>query len=152
MRALPRPRHALPDDEPDEFGVQLAPLVDIVFILLVFFLVATTYLDEEKDLSLILPRVSAEKGGAKPRLQRVLINIREDGTVLLGNRPVGRNELYRALVEARRENPHIPVILRGDRAASHGEIVGVLDLCRRARIRNVAIAVERKPEGGVRKR
>ncbi len=64
MRALPRPRHALPDDEPGEFGVQLAPLVDIVFILLVFFLVATTFLDEEKDLNLILPRVSAGKGGA----------------------------------------------------------------------------------------
>ena len=152
MRALPRPRRRAPDDEGDEFGVQLAPLVDIVFLLLIFFLVATTYMDEEKDLSVVLPKVSAEKGSSKPRLERVLLNVREDGTVLFGTRPLGRNDLYRALVEARRANPHIPVILRGDRAASHGEIVSVLELCRRARIRNVAIAVEKEPKSGARPR
>ncbi len=142
MRALPRPKFAIPDDAGDEFGVELAPLVDIVFLLLVFFLVATTYLDEEKDLSVALPEVASSKGGDRPRLARVLLNVREDGTVLLGTRPVGRNELYRALIEARRANPHVPVILRGDRAASHGDIMAVYDLCRRARIRNLAVAVE----------
>ncbi len=129
------------DEESEAPGIQLAPLVDIVFLLLVFFLVATTYLDEEKDLTLVLPRAAAgDESG--PKLERILLNVRSDGTVLLGKVPLDRRGLYRALVEARRENRDIPVILRGDRSASHGDIVGVLSICRRARIRNVAVAVE----------
>lgn len=133
------------DDDSETPGVQLAPLVDIVFLLLVYFLVATTYLDEEKDLTLILPRAAIgdaldPEGG--PKLERILLNVRADGTVLFGNIPLDRKGLYRALVEARRGNRDVPVILRGDRSASHGDIVGVLSICRRARIRNVAVAVE----------
>jgi biopolymer transport protein ExbD len=143
---LPRPRFARPEEEPEEFGFQLAPLVDIVFLLLVFFLVSTTYLDEEKDLAVNLPSASSAEAGSGARLQRVLVNVRDDGTIILEKRPVSREELYRALVEARRANPAIPVVLRGDNAATHGEIVGVLDLCRRARVR-VAIAVTPRREG-----
>ncbi len=129
------------DEDSEAPGIQLAPLVDIVFLLLVFFLVATTYLDEEKDLTLVLPRAAAgDESG--PKLERILLNVRSDGTVLFGNVPLDRKGLYRALVEARRENRDVPVILRGDRSASHGDIVGVLSICRRARIRNVAVAVE----------
>ena len=146
MPGLPRPRFARPEEEPEEFGFQLAPLVDIVFLLLVFFLVATTYLDEEKDLSVKLPSAASAKEGSGARLQRVLVNVRDDGTIILEKRPVSREELYRALVEARRANPNIPVVLRGDLAATHGEIVGVLDLCRRARVR-VAVAVTPRREG-----
>ncbi|MHC4247804.1 MAG: ExbD/TolR family protein [Planctomycetota bacterium] len=146
MPGLPRPRLARPEEEPEEFGFQLAPLVDIVFLLLVFFLVATTYLDEEKDLAVKLPSASNAAGGPGARLERVLVNVREDGTIILEKRPVSREELYRALVEARRANPNVPVVLRGDLAATHGEIVGVLDLCRRARVR-VAVAVTPRREG-----
>ena len=138
------------DEDSEAPGIQLAPLVDIVFLLLVFFLVATTYLDEEKDLTLVLPRAAVDdplgpEGG--PKLERILLNVRSDGTVLFGNVPLDRKGLYRALVEARRENRDVPVILRGDRSASHGDIVGVLSICRRARIRNVAVAVEPERDG-----
>jgi len=142
---LPRPRFARPEEEPEEFGFQLAPLVDIVFLLLVFFLVATTYLDEEKDLAVKLPSASSAGGGPAARLERVLVNVRADGTIVLDKRPVSREELYRALVEARRANPDIPVVLRGDLSVTHGEIVGIFDVCRRARVR-VAVAVTPKGE------
>ncbi len=146
MPGLPRPKLVRPEEEPEEFGFQLAPLVDIVFLLLVFFLVATTYLDEEKDLAVKLPSASSAKGAPGARLQRVLVNVRHDGTIILERRPVSREELYRALVEARRANPNVPVVLRGDLSATHGEIVGVLDLCCRARVR-VAVAVTPRREG-----
>jgi len=142
---LPRPRFARPEEEPEEFGFQLAPLIDIVFLLLVFFLVATTYLDEEKDLAVKLPSASSAKGGPGARLERVLVNVRSDGTIVLEKRPVSREELYRALVEARRANPSIPVVLRGDLSATHGDIVGIFDICRRARVR-VAVAVNPRRE------
>jgi biopolymer transport protein ExbD len=120
--------------------------VDIVFLLLVFFLVATTYRDDEKDLTIKLPSASNTKGGPEARLKRVLVNVRSDGTIILEKRPVSREELYRALVEARRANPNVPVFLRGDLSATHGEIVSVLDLCRRARVR-VAVAVTPRRDG-----
>lgn len=145
--SLPVPRWAMRDEDRQEPGIQLAPLVDIVFLLLVFFLVATTYLDEEKDLTLVLPRASAGEE-SRPKLDRLLVNVRSDGTVLLGEREISREDLYRELVEARRANPAVPVILRGDRSASHGQIVGVLSICRRARIRNVAVAVQPERDSG----
>jgi len=141
MPWLPRSRHETTDESAEDVGIPLAPLVDIVFLLLIFFLVATTYMDEEKDLTLVLPRAQAD-GSAGARLQRVLLNVRADGTILVGDRSVSRQALYAQLVEARRANPAVPVILRGDRSTSHGEIVGVLSICQRARIRNVAVAVE----------
>jgi len=147
MSALRRHPHARPEEEADEFGVQLAPLVDIVFLLLVFFLVATTYLDEERDVSVVLPKIETPKGKSQRRLERVLLNVREDGTIILGGRSVDRETLYRALVIARRRNPDVPVVLRGDKAVPHGEVMGVYDVCRRARVRNVAVAVE-APRGG----
>jgi len=140
---IPRPRKR--DDEPEDFTIPLAPIVDIVFILLVFFLLATTFLDEEKDLTLSLPRAAAGKSEG-PRLERIMLNIRSDGSLMLGPRPIGRDDLYKALVEARRANPQIPVVLRGDRATSHGDIVKVLSVCQRARIRNVAVAVQKAPD------
>jgi biopolymer transport protein ExbD len=150
-KGLPPPAwakgRAARDEDSEVPGIQLAPLVDVVFLLLIFFLVATTYLDEEKDLTLVLPRAAvADESG--PKLERILLNVCSDGTVLLGNVPLDRKGLYRALVEARRENRDVPVILRGDRSASHGDIVGVLSICRRARIRNVAVAVEPERDGG----
>jgi biopolymer transport protein ExbD len=129
------------EDEPEEFGIPLAPLVDVVFLLLVFFLMETTFLDDEKDLSLALPRTAAGKGEGE-RLDRMMVNIRSDGSIYLGTRATTREGLFKALVEARRANPQIPVVLRGDKATSHGEIVGVLSVCQRARIRNVAVAVQ----------
>lgn len=146
MPGLPRPRLAPPEEEPEELGFQLAPLVDIVFLLLIFFLVATTYLDEEKDLAVRLPSASSARGDSPARLERVLVNVREDGTIVMGGRPVSREELYRSLVRARRANPDVPVVLRGDLSATHGEIVDVLDLCRRARVR-VAVAVSPRRGG-----
>jgi biopolymer transport protein ExbD len=143
LRPPLRPR----DDDAEEFSISLAPLVDIVFLLLVFFLLATTFMDEEKDLTLTLPRASAGRGEGA-RLQRVLVNVRADGTVLVGTRPASRRELYRTLVEARRANPEVPVVLRGDRSASHGAIVAVLSLCQRARVKNVSVAIEpASPDG-----
>jgi len=134
------------DEAAGEFTIPLAPLVDVVFLLLVFFLVATNFIDREKDLTVSLPRGSgAAQAG---RLERLLVNVRSDGTVLLGARPVSREELYRALVEAVRANPSLPVVLRGDKTASHGEIVGVLDVCTRARVKTVAVAVSPLPAEG----
>jgi biopolymer transport protein ExbD len=142
MGLLPRPRD-LESDAPDETSIPLAPLVDIVFLLLIFFLVATTYLDEERDLGLVLPRVTTSGGApGTPKLERVLLNVRADGTVLLGRVPVGREALYSELVAARRANEAVPVVIRGDRSASHGDMASVYALCQRAGVRNVAVVVE----------
>lgn len=140
-----RSRRRTRQEEPEDFSIPLAPLVDVVFLLLVFFLVATNFVDREKDLAVSLPRGSG--GAESAKLQRILVNIRSDGTVLLGDRPVLREELYRALVEALRVNPDLPVVLRGDKAASHGEIVGVLDVCHRARAKVVAVAISAAQPG-----
>lgn len=130
----------LEEKEESEYGIPLAPLVDIVFLLLVFFLLTTTYLEEEKDLSLKLPRSSGAESGRA--LNRILINIRTDGTVLFGQAPVGPGELYRRLLRVRRTAPGTPVVVRADKAVPHGDVVSVISACKRAGLGRVAIAVE----------
>lgn len=130
------------DDAESEPTMQLAPLVDIVFLLLVFFLVATEYIDNEKDLTVKLPAFAKSAGSKKdrPKLERVLINIRDDGTIILENTPATRDQLWRVLVEARRDNPEIPVIVRGDKSVSYGEIFEIVGLCKKASIQNISLA------------
>jgi biopolymer transport protein ExbD len=144
---LPHPRERDPDAS-DETGIPLAPLVDIVFLLLIFFLVATTYLDEERDIGLVLPRVttSAAQATGGQRLERVLLNVRADGSVLMGRTRVSRETLYSELVAARRANESIPVVIRGDASASHGDMAAVYAICQRAGVRNIAVVVEPSPQ------
>ena len=127
-------------DEDDDFSIPIMPLVDIVFLLLVFFLVATTFLEEEKDLLVRLPE-STEGIGREVHSRPATINIREDGTPSWGGKTVSLAELEGKLKSWAKDHPNIGVVLRGDRKAHHEAIVKVLGLCRRSGVRRVSIAV-----------
>ncbi len=136
-------------DEGEDYAIPLTSLVDVVFLLLIFFLLATTFMREERDIKVRLPE--AEKGteSGEPFTQ-IIINVRGDGTLVILGRIVSQQALSERLKEAVRANPYVPVVIRGDRVTPHGEVVKVLDLCRVCGVRSVGIATfeKRKDAGG----
>jgi biopolymer transport protein ExbD len=117
-------------------GLRIAPLVDIVFLLLVFFLVATTFYEGERDLAVSLADSSV--GDERSADDVTVINIRQNGEVRIGVRPVSGLELRQELQEL--SGGSSAVIIRCDRHAHHDAFVGVLEACREAGITRVAVA------------
>ncbi len=126
------------DEAGDEPEFSMAPMIDVVFQLLIFFMVATSVASQEKELGVELPTAqSGEAAGGSP--QELLINVFRDGRVSLEGRSMGTGELKRELAKAALANRSTQVTIRGDRLASHERIVAVMDACGVAGLSNLAL-------------
>ena len=126
----------LDEDEP---AINLTPMIDVVFTLLVFFMLATTFAERERMLDIQLPFANAANANsAKP--QELVINVLRDGSVSIDGRAVAGEQLTRVLNDAARRGPGTLVTVRGDRHGYYNEVVHVLDECRRAGLDNVSLS------------
>lgn len=123
-----------------ETGIDIAPLLDMVFILLIFFVVTSTF-TRETGLDVTKPKASTAQDLAR---EAVLIGISRQGTIHLNESQVPLTSLRRILEGIVRESPDRPVILVADRDAPGGLIVDVLDECNLARVAKVSIAAQRE--------
>jgi biopolymer transport protein ExbD len=131
----------IPDtDDLGEPEFSMAPLIDIVFQLLIFFMVATTWekAAKEKELGIELPAAASAQDPAHAP-EELVISVFRDGQLSVGGRSVARGELESTLGEAARTNPAVPVTIRGDRLVHHEDIVSVMDACGIAGLTNIAV-------------
>lgn len=119
--------------------IQMAPLIDIVFLTLVFFMVTSVYGALESEVDITLPTADTAIQTERNRGE-IFINIREDGTIVVNDREQTIPELQELLDRVAELFPGGAVIIRGDRAAQLGRAVQVLDCCRKADIQNVSFA------------
>jgi biopolymer transport protein ExbD len=125
--------------EENSGGVRIAPLIDVVFLLLIFFLVATTFRETEKDISIRL--AEATEGAARGQTADLLIiNIGESGVIVVEQRVRSPAELETLLRERKQARPALAAVVRCDRRARHADFVRVLNLCERTGVRQVAVA------------
>lgn len=131
---------------PPQVGFQMAPLIDIVFLSLIFFMVASVVARWETKLSLTVP--TADTGVRTPReAGEIIINLDADGRVFVQNVEMTSARLEQLLTQVAREFRDQPVIIRADANTRHEQVIRVLDLCRRVDIWNVAFAtLPPKPE------
>ncbi len=128
-------------------AVPMAPLIDIVFLTLVFFMVTTVYSTLESEIDITLPTASTAE--QVERMQgEIYINLRPDGTIVLNEREVGLDELQAILERVAAYFPGGSVIIRGDREAQFGQAIAILDSCKNADIQNVSFAAVPVDEGG----
>jgi biopolymer transport protein ExbD len=126
--------------------VQLAPLVDIVFLTLVFFMTTAVFGQLEREIDITLPTASESEVAERSRGE-IFINIREDGAIILNERQVEVPELQAILFRVAEYFPGGSVIIRGDRGAPLGRAIAVLNCCKAADIQNVSFAaVEPGPD------
>ncbi len=130
--------------KPQQSGFQLAPMIDVVFLLLIFFIVTWNFARWETEIDVTVPTA---KEGAETRrsIGEIIINVRADGGILVNRQELTTDQLYGKLQRIAELYPDQAIILRGDREASYDAIVQVLDICRKAEIWNVAFATT-KPE------
>ncbi|MDA0839756.1 MAG: biopolymer transporter ExbD [Planctomycetota bacterium] len=130
----------------EEPGFQMAPMIDIIFVLLLFFLVTSALEENEKMLTIDLPQA----GQAGPNTQsftELIININKKGDVIIKNEKMSLKLLSERLIQLAElyKGIGIPaVIVRGDKNASYGRVVEVLDICAKAKMHNVSFVTVEK--------
>lgn len=117
--------------EDDRIQVELTPIIDMVFLLLIFFLVATTFHQTEREMQIALPAAAAA-GPISASLREIVINVDADGGIIVGGRPMQPDDLRTLVEDAVASNPEQKVTVRGDRSTAYANIVRVLDVCKGA--------------------
>jgi len=137
----------IPDDtEAEDLVINLTPLIDVVFLLLIFFMVSTTFMDPEREIDVELP--TAESAGEpKEAPDEIILNILEDGQITYQGNAIQKAELVGVLKRAAQHDPATPVTIRGHRLARHESVVSVMDACGLAGLSNLAIGTTTKDKG-----
>ena len=120
-------------------GIQLAPLVDVLLLLLIFFLMTWNAARNENELDVKVPKASAAKEKNAP-IGDVVVNVKADGNVVVNRRTLTGPELSDLLKNLVQLNAEQAVVIRGDEAGAYKNIVGVLNICSEAGVTNVAFA------------
>lgn len=120
-------------------GIQLAPLVDVLLLLLIFFLMTWNAARNENELDVKVPKASAAKEKAAP-IGDVVVNVKTDGNVVVNRRTLSGPELTDLLKNLVQLNAEQAVVIRGDEGGAYKNIVTVLNICSEAGITNVAFA------------
>lgn len=121
-------------------AINLTPMIDIVFNLIIFFMVCTRFTDIERKVDLSVPQVGGASGLAQVQRSRT-INIHRDGSIVLDSQPVTLTELRSNLAAAHRQYEGLEVTIRGDALATHQSVAAVITACRQAGIVEFGIAV-----------
>ncbi len=127
----------------DESTLNLTPMIDVVFLLIIFFMVGSRFSEiseAERDISLSVPAVSQAETLTQPPRNRV-VNVYADGKLTLDKDEITLEQLAARLTQARIEYPQTSVVIRGDGQALHQFVADVLATCRQAEIRDLSIAV-----------
>lgn len=125
-------------EDSDELIINLTPMIDVVFLLLIFFMVTTTFLDPERQIDIELP--IAESGAEATDVpEEIVLTILEDGSVRSNGETLDQEALLFLLKRAAQNNPDTPVTIRGHRLARHERIVSVMDACGIAGLSNLAV-------------
>ena len=124
-------------------GIDVAPLIDILFTLIIFFLVTTTFQEKEKEEEVRLPRQGGSSLVNKDR--PFYINVLQDGTYSVGGVIVKLDDLELKLKLRFEEKPDQKLVLRGDSKAFHGQTASALDVARRVGFSKASIAYDTRP-------
>jgi biopolymer transport protein ExbD len=125
--------------EPHVLGFQIAPMVDILLVLLCFFIVTWSFARKENELDVKVPSAENAKE-SNPVVNQTVLNIKSDGTVVWNRKNMPLPDLERKLKELSGLFPDYAIIIRGDERVPYRYITAVLDTCRAANIWNVAFA------------
>jgi len=124
------------NDEGDESIIDVSPLIDIMFILIIFFMVTMTVNEEERDITVNLPNTDKSLSSAP---KAIVINIRKDGSYFFGPRRMKLEGIESELSMMLDSNPNQKVLIRGDKEALHGNVAAAIATCKKVGINDANI-------------
>ncbi len=119
--------------------IEIIPLIDIMFFLLASFMMVSLSMIKLQSIKVDLPTATARGRDVKPEIFNVGVN--KLGDVYVGEERKSLGDLYAMLTNRVHVNTNLPVYITGDKDASHGAVITVLDTVRRAGIQKVAFAI-----------
>lgn len=121
--------------------LNLTAMIDVLFLLIIFFVVGTEFTKAERQIELTLPQVARNEAlSAAP--EKKVVNVYKDGQVTFERQEVTIEELKTRLTQARAQYHALGVLVRGDGTAPFERVANVLSVCKQAGISDLAISVE----------
>ena len=132
----------LPNDGSEsDNGPNLTPIIDVVFLLLIFFLVATRFDQEERELDVELPEVV--KAQPISMTEGLIINISKNGKLKVVRKEYSEKQLATIIRAAKKNNPHQTALIRGDGGSALKYAVRVMSLCNKEGMKYLIAAIEK---------
>lgn len=124
----------------DKPEVMIIPMIDIMFFLLVFFMISTLYMVDLKTVGVDLPQAVHVESQTKVNY---VVTMKKDGTLWLEDKEISREALLHQAAEEQRHNGQFSVIIRADQGLDYGQVMALLDEMRGAGITHFGLASER---------
>jgi biopolymer transport protein ExbD len=139
-----------PQEMPADAGFQIAPMIDVVFVIMLFFMVMAGAVKVEHELKTTLPG-NAETAKETEMPDEITIGVSENGTITINEDPVGQptdktldnlyNEMMKMAAAAKQSKTKLLITVQAEEAAKYERVINVLDVLARAEINNVTFAV-----------
>ncbi|MCF6238876.1 MAG: biopolymer transporter ExbD [Candidatus Marinimicrobia bacterium] len=125
----------------DEPRIDMTPMVDVVFLLLIFFMISTTFV-ESPGISIKLPETSAQTIDREPK--EIKITLSREGVIYYRNKKISLDDFRGVLAEHQSDAKLTTVLLMADQDSKHGKVVTLMDLARDAGFTKLAIATDQR--------
>jgi len=126
--------------EEEDYGLQLTPLIDVVFLLLIFFMVSTAFIDFTRRMDIQLPESKAADVAEK--IKNFVIEMPEDKKIYLNGKETSQANLEKELIESSKDAKRVSVIIKADKRLPYGNVVKVMGIVKNAKIRDIGVAVK----------
>ena len=119
--------------------IEIIPMIDVIFFLLVFFMVSSLAMTKVNSVPVALPKTSGSPEALK---QSVILTVKKNGDILVNQNPVTLDSLGESLAHAMADRPQDTVVVNADEGANYGLVVQAMDRARRIGVRKFALATE----------
>ena len=119
----------------------IIPMIDIIFFLLVFFMMNSLQTVAQNALSVQLPQATS---ASSPAQLPVVLTLDAEGHITIDNNPMSIDDAEAMVKQRIQENPNASVILQADKRAAHGQVVAIMDMLKQSGVKRLAIAAEQK--------
>lgn len=121
--------------------IMIIPMIDIIFFLLVFFMMSMLSMVVQKSINLNLPQTASAKVNVE---QTLPVSITSDGTIYVEKEKIAKDDFRKRMEIEKNRNPNVAIVLRADAKSEHGDFVFVLDQLKSVGISKIGIAIESK--------
>lgn len=115
----------------------ISPMIDLIFLLLAFFIISTMYMTEVRTISIELPNAESAEVVHK---SSSLVSVKKDGTYWLDEKKMPLERLVEEVKARSRANPGYSVVIRGEKEARYNDVIRVLDSCKSAGLTHFGLA------------
>lgn len=122
--------------------INITSLIDVLFLLLIFFMVSSTFV-EQPGMKLELPE---SKSAASEKIKDLVLEIKTDNSLVLNNEPISMENLEKKFKELMPALEEKSLVLKADKSVSHGTVVEVMDLAKLSGLEKLIIATKTKNE------